>query len=448
MPGFASSEGGVDESARRRHRVTSASTAPGQYSRTRRVLVMLVCAVSSSLVVRAQIDQQRADRYFSEAAALCERDGGRLWGVSLCGPMVFADASTRSIATNQPAPEAPRPPVLGFVNAPIDWGGTRWSAYVWSMIPADDPQARGRLLVHELFHRVQPQLGLLVTGKPNDHLDTSEGRYWLQLEWRALARALAASGDERGDAVGDALAFRAARRHAFVGSAESERADEIREGLAQYTGTIVAVRSPAGANADAIAQLTASEKTPTFVRTFAYPSGAAYGLLLDAWSPGWTRRLESTDDLGQLLTEAAGVRPAADVKMAAGRYGGPDLLVLEQRRASERQARIAELRRRFVEGPVLAVPRGRGAMLSTVGATPIPNEGTVFFEYRVTAEWGSLESTGVLESADGQTLRLPVPFQVDGGTLTGEGWKITLAPGWAARPGRRPGDFEIVRERK
>ena len=34
----------------------------------------------------AQVDQQRAQEYFKEAQALCERDGGRLWGVSICAP--------------------------------------------------------------------------------------------------------------------------------------------------------------------------------------------------------------------------------------------------------------------------------------------------------------------------------------------------------------------------
>ena len=33
------------------------------------------------------------------------------------------------------------------------------------------------------------QLELLVQEGSNDHLDTVEGRYWLQLEWRALAAA-------------------------------------------------------------------------------------------------------------------------------------------------------------------------------------------------------------------------------------------------------------------
>jgi hypothetical protein len=32
-----------------------------------------------------QVDQARAAQYFKEAAVLCEREGGRLWGVSLCG---------------------------------------------------------------------------------------------------------------------------------------------------------------------------------------------------------------------------------------------------------------------------------------------------------------------------------------------------------------------------
>ena len=61
-----------------------------------------------------QVDQQRADAYFKAAAAICQRDGGRLWGVSLCGPMVIADARTGTIATSQPPPAAERPRTLSF----------------------------------------------------------------------------------------------------------------------------------------------------------------------------------------------------------------------------------------------------------------------------------------------------------------------------------------------
>ena len=61
----------------------------------------------------AQVDQQRAREYFKEAQALCEREGKRLWGMSLCGPMVIADLRTQTIATSRPAPEGPRPRLLG-----------------------------------------------------------------------------------------------------------------------------------------------------------------------------------------------------------------------------------------------------------------------------------------------------------------------------------------------
>jgi hypothetical protein len=142
--------------------------------------------------------------------------------------------------------------------------------------------------------------------------------------------------------------------------------------------------------------------------------------------------------------KAGMIEPATDLEESANRYRADALQVTEERRASEQEARVADLRRIFVDGPQLIVPRGRGAMLNTTGATPIPGEGTVFFEYRVTAAWGSLESSGILESADGVTLRLPTPFQRVDNTLTGEGWRITLLPGWVVRSGSRGGDVEIV----
>ena len=43
-----------------------------------------------------------------------------------------------------------------------------------------------------MFHRIQPGLGLTRPEVANPQLDTLQGRYLLQLEWRALAKALEA----------------------------------------------------------------------------------------------------------------------------------------------------------------------------------------------------------------------------------------------------------------
>ncbi len=410
----------------------------------------LLFIVITGIPAAAQVDQKRATQYFKEAQALCERDGGRLWGVSLCGPMVIADAATGTIATSQPAPAGDRPRVLGFVNAPVEWGGITWSAYVWQMIPEDQGE-RGRLFMHELFHCVQPRLGLIAPRDPgageNIHLDSLEGRYWMRLEWRALARALGATGAGRTSAIADALAFRAARHQRFPAAAASEHVVDINEGIATYTQYVTGSDSAEDAIRHATLTLAGSETSPSFVRTFAYASGAGYGLLLDALSPGWHRKMTGASDVGQLLSAAAGATTVPDAVAAAARYDGAQVRAAEEQRDREQQVIIADLRRRYVDGPVLVVPRAGSGSVNNTGATVIPDAGTVFRAMANKGAWGSFDAQGgALVSADGQTISLPAPVVVDATTLKGDGWTATVAPGWAVLPGPRPGSFRVVRQ--
>jgi hypothetical protein len=399
----------------------------------------------------AQVDQQRAQEYFKEALALCERDGGRLWGVSICAPMVIADRRTQTIATSQPVPDGALPPLLGLVNAPVQWGGATWAAYLWDQVVNAPPRRRRELFLHELFHGVQGPLGLLAPALDSEHLDAADGRYWLRLEWRALARALRESEAGRTLAVRDALAFRQARRMLYPGHVESERGQEITEGLAAYTATVLAAESAADALASALDLLTDAEAgalEASFVRTFAYTSGPAYGVLLDASSPGWTRRVRGTDDLAALLMGALAVEPARVATASAGRYDGAEVRASEQQREQQRQQRLAELRRQFVEGPVLLIPGGGRGQFNSLGATVIPGVGTVYFgPYNQSGNWGTLTAEkGVLVASDGRSRRVSAPVRRDDGTFTGDGWTFKAAAGWVVREGARRGDYEVVRQ--
>src|SRR5205823_10695907 len=89
-----------------------------------------------------------------------------------------------------------------------------------------DSDERQQNMVHGLFHRIQPELGLITEDGFNEHLDTLEGRVWMQLEWRALRRAVESTGSRRAEAIADALAFRHERRRRFPGAAEGERREE------------------------------------------------------------------------------------------------------------------------------------------------------------------------------------------------------------------------------
>jgi hypothetical protein len=305
---------------------------------------------------------------------------------------------------------------------------------------------RQRIMLHGLFHRIQPELGFTSENGFNEHLDTLEGRISIQLEWRALRRALASSGSDRAEAIADALAFRRERRRRFPGAAENERREEIKEGLPSYTQVAAWANSPADAHRVAAPPVSVDA---SIVGAFAYTSGPAYGVLLDDLLPGWRRQVRATSDLGDMLASASKTPPTADLAVAAARYDGAMLRTAEEARDRALQARVAELRRRFVDGPVLSMP-GRGSNTSdSTGAVGIPGAGTVYFhKYNLSAEWGRLNADGgVLRAADGETLSVPVTGPLEGTTLKGDGWSATLNSGWVVRPAAQRGSFSIVREK-
>jgi hypothetical protein len=409
----------------------------------------LLALLGIATAADGQVQPQLARRWFEEATKLCERDAGHLWGVSLCGPMVIFDQRTGTRATSQPEPEGPPPRLSGFADGPVSWGGVRWFSYPLSMLADTDADVRQQNMLHGLFHRIQPELGLITEDGFNEHLDTLEGRVWMQLEWRALRRAVDSSGSRRAEAIADALAFRRERCRRFTGAADNERREEIREGLASYTGIAVWANSPADAHRAAAAALAGGESQPAFVGNFEAHSGPAYGVLLDDLLPGWRRQLRGTSDLGDLLASATNRPPPTDLAVAAARYDGAALRKAEEARDRAQQVRVADLRRRFIDGPVLTMPAAGRGTSDTTGSVGIPGAGTVFFRnFTQSGQWGVLKANGgVLRAADGSTLTVPVTGPLEGTTLQGDGWSVTVNSGWVVRPAARPGSFIIVREK-
>lgn len=409
---------------------------------------LLLLVLGTATAAHAQVTPELARRYFEEARTLCERDAGRLWGISLCGPLVIYDPATGTRATNQPEPDGPVPRFSAFADGPVEWGGQRWFAIPLFILPVTDTD-RQQSWGHPQFHRIQHQLPFMATASEgfNEHLDALEGRYYIQLEWRALRRALESSGSGESEAIADALAFRRERRRLFPGAADNERRDEIREGLADYTGIAIWANSPADARRAAASRLVGGGNW-SLVGNFESQSGPAYGVLLDDLLPGWRRQLTGTSDLGDLLASAITRPLTTDVAVAAERYDGAALRTVEEERDRAQQTRLAELRQRFVDGPVLTMPAGGSGTSDTRDSVGIPRIGTVFFHnFTLSARWGRLEANnGVLRSADGTTLSVPVTGLLEGTILKGDGWSVTLNPGWVVRPAARPGSFVIVGE--
>jgi hypothetical protein len=304
-------------------------------------------------------------------------------------------------------------------------------------------------LAHELFHRIQPDLKLTRPDVGNQHLDTFDGRYLLQLEWRALAAALRApDAAGRRTAISDALLFRHARYRLFTDAAMEEAALEINEGVPEYTGVKLGLTTAKARIDYALRDLSAFVTAPSFVRSFAYATGAPYGLLLDQADPTWKTKLGSGQRLDQLL--AAGLRlPEPDPASLAAReavYDDGTLRVAEQAREAARQVRLAGLKAKLVDGPVLTIPLGRVSyQFNPQALQPLTPFGTVYPTLRLSDEWGVLEAEDAALMDKAMTRAAVSAVGIDADGLKGPGWRLTLKPGWTVMPGPRAGDFTVAK---
>ena len=422
----------------------------------------LACLRSGAQVANdhGAIPQGKAKDYFREAERLCGLDNGKLWGVSTCGPILFVDPKTREVVASQQDRNGllrrdgdvwvgQLPNSENIANTAVEWSGTYWSEMFWPL-PEDDAAERDTLMEHELYHRIQKQLNLSPGTVENAHLDTVDGRYYLQLEERALAVSLAAPDQAiRRQAMEDAFLFRARRYQLFPKAMEEETALELNEGLAEYTGVRLGNPDQAARVKVTLNDLDRQQKVPTFVRSFAYGTGPAYGLLLDEYVPQWRLQVTDHTSLAQLLEQAVHWHPPIELAGTATRraavYGGPTLLKAEQERDALRQATIKMYQALLVQGPTLTLQfRHMKVQFNPQNLQPLGDAGTVYPTIRITDDWGVLEvAHGALMKPDWSAVVVSAPERSGENFITGDGWTLHLKAGWKAVPGHRKGDVVL-----
>jgi hypothetical protein len=424
------------------------------------LVLVLICTIASAASPSpSPIDIAQAKAAFAEAEAVSNKEGGRLWGKKLYGRLFFVDPETRAVVANEPDSDGvlhakdgvyvgTLPKEIIVSNAPVEWEGKRWTMLMWPTIPADTID-RQITFAHELFHRIQPGLGLLAPDSPNLQLDTLEGRLWLQLEWRALAAALVEQGSAQTQAIRDALAFRSHRHGLFGGSAQTEASLEIAEGVPEYTGTIAGEPDLDSARWRTIGKLTDPDQSITFVRSFAYTSGPPYGLLLDQRLPGWRTKLSVQSDLSALLASTLPPHAAVPADTRASLYGAGAIRMAEAERAQKAEASKARYRARLVEGATLSLPGGRQFAFSfnPSALVSLGDGNTVYPTFHATAEWGTLDVTdGVLVPTDFSRATVGAPKDINGAHLEGPGWTLDLAAGWSVVPGATAGTYTVTKK--
>jgi hypothetical protein len=427
------------------------------------------CPIASSILLccaalAQTIPLDEAAKTFAIARRISSQDGGKTWGTEVCGPMLFADSATRDVVGNQADAEGQLkragevwqgrlPKSINVSNTALEWSGVLWTTVMWPL-PADTRELM-QLLAHECYHRIQPALKLPASDSVNSHMDGAQGRIWMLLEWRALERALAEGGEARKNAVADALLFRQYRRSLVKSAAETENRLEMNEGLAEYTGVRLGNFNAPARRAAAIFMLRDGTRRSSLVRSFAYASGPAYGLLLDESDVDWRKTLSPESDLGVILGKAYQTRASpldeSLALLAAREYGGEEVIAAETTRARKREVELADMRRRFIEGPVLVFPvlDQFSFGFNPNGLVPLNESSTVYRSLRVSDRWGVLDAnSGMIIRENGLIKRVvaPAPRNTTGNTLSGHDWKLELKPGFKIGPGPRDGDLVVEKE--
>ena len=385
--------------------------------------------------------EQAYASYFEEVR-VAEKQGFDLWNRDMYGPILLVNPSTRQVYSNFPdgggalnrdgdVYTGHLPQDINIANTKVHWNGREW-AMVMLPLP-DNKQDRINLLAHELFHVAQPELGFRGYSPDNNQLDEKDGRIYLRLELEALRQALeATSASDMKRHVADALTFREYRYQLYPGARTSENLLELNEGMAEYTGAMIAGRDRNEALYHFEKSINDFVRFPTYVRSFAYVTTPTYGYLLSTIDKYWNKDISGGTDLTDYFIHAFGASVPTDLKAAVAqmedRYDGEAIIAEETAREAARRRLLLHYTSDFVEKPHLILKfESMKISFDPRNLVPLGNNGTVYPTIRVTDNWGILNvENGALMSPKWDMIIVSMPTKIDGGNISGDGWTLTL----------------------
>lgn len=420
-----------------------------------------------------------ASNYFREAKDLSEKDNGKLWGLPLYGPMLFVNPKTGEAFANEmdsagsfkksAAIFTGSVPKTMASNTGKYWGGKYWTVILWPL-PADRTD-RANLLMHELFHQAQLKTRMPAYSPACDHLDRYEGRLLLQLELEALRTAINQYPAFHLSDLANAVALRHYRYSLYSSADSLEHALEFNEGLATYTGFVLADMPDPVQKTYINRQLEQFYSNKTFTRSLGYITGCLYGYLLNRKNPGWTKNLVAKrnkvpvlrlDDFrnyasfDKLLTALFHLKiPPADSTLlqklaTADLYHYKSIYLAELQRETNRLTLEAANRKKFVEGPVLELPNDQLSFNFNPNEVQVlEGVGPIYPSFTGTASWGVLQvSKGGVLIKDWMKVYVPLPegFDSQQRLIKMSDWQLELKEGWTIIPGTRKGDYIVSKQ--
>lgn len=280
--------------------------------------MMFLLSGTMSCQSYSQSDKQfmNAERHFKELESILKHDSAMLWGIKMYGPTMFVDPESRMIVANRQDKNGLLKKngnvYLGFLpdeyniaNTALTFSDELWTCV--SRMDFDNDIERNLLLVHESWHRVQNEIGVLSVMSNNTHLENVEAAILLKMEMIALNHALMNDGDNN-DLV-NALTIRMIRQEKYPNNNEDEY--ECHEGLAEYTALKVLANDDKNyilMKAILLNKIENALGYDTYTHSFAYVTGPAYGFILDEISSNWKNDVMSGSTMNDILLNIVDIK--------------------------------------------------------------------------------------------------------------------------------------------
>lgn len=425
------------------------------------ITTLLFMFIQSSFGQTTATLQDSITIYFNEIKVETSKHQ-ELWARDLYAPILLVNPNTRQIFANFSDTagylkqigeiySGILPNKINIANTAINWNGRRW-AMVMLPLPVNK-QERLNLLAHELFHVSQPSLGFQLFNTENNHLDKKDGRIYLRLELEALKSAIQTNNEiERKIHITNALTFRKYRYSLYPAADTTENLLELNEGLAEYTGSVISGRDEKQSIEHFVQSINAFLANPTFVRSFAYLTVPIYGYLLDYTKKGWNREITIKTNLTNYFIKAFDISLPNDLKKASdlilNQYNGEVIISEEKAREEKAKNLIAEYKSKFITQPHFElIFEQMNISFDPRNIMPIEDKGTVYWNIRVTDNWGILMvEKEALISPNWDKISVTIPIKIENKKISGDGWTLELKDGYSVAKNENTGNYILTKK--
>jgi len=411
------------------------------------IIIILFLSSCKGEPDNSYLSSEKALNYFSKVEEACNRDGGKLWGVNLYGPIMFVDRNSRKITANQPDNEGllklrdgvytgsyPREMLIN--NIAVDFGGK-----LFALVPLPFDEDEFRIItrsIHSLFHRFHKLNAYATSPFNTPNMDEKNARLWLKLEWNALRKAIVAEESEKEQLIRDALIFSGSKRELYPRFADDEIRFENFEGLTTFTYLLLGTSGEEEFYMRLFEQLNRTYSMSSFSRWYGNIHGALYATLLYQKGYDFRQIKSDTIDITELVKNEFNITLPELCRDVAGsialNYDIETIQMEEQQRLETIRENIRKQTSTFIEKPVVYLELESPYFdFEPEDVHPMDTLGILYDKMRVSDNWGKLtvDKGGCLVSSNLKFLRITSKgFRQDRNRVEGEGWQILLNDQW------------------